>query len=94
MSVSKKGRRRIVVDDTPYWWHVSREHSGGYNIDMPAVHIISDDKSLDVFYRLNQGHIMDKAASETPTRRIHRSFPEFMTKPVVEVRRGLAGKGL
>ena len=88
MSVSKKGRRKIVIDGSVYWWSVDRQHSGGYNIDSPAVHIISDDKTLDVCYRLSQASTFGKEPA-TPQRRLQKSFPDSQARPVVEVRRGL-----
>ena len=47
MSVNKKRKRKIIVDEKVYWWFVVEE---GYGV---IAHIISDDKAFIAEYRLN-----------------------------------------
>ena len=41
MSISKKGRRKLIVREKIYWWYVKEDGRGE-----PFVHIIADDHSF------------------------------------------------
>lgn len=50
MSVSKKGRRTVTVNDNRYVWYVAEDRDSPDNV----LHIISDDKQLIVHFHLGQ----------------------------------------
>ena len=61
MSVQKKFRRKINVDDTQYVWYVSPDDESPYNV----LNIISDDKCVILSVPLNVGkdYIINKGRS-------------------------------
>jgi hypothetical protein len=49
MSISTKKKRKLIYDNKTYYWHVSPDYDRGeLRKNFNILHIIADDKSLDV----------------------------------------------
>jgi len=55
MSISKRGRRKLIVGDRLFLWSLDHQYGCHWReFEPPAIRILSDDKALEVFYQIRQ----------------------------------------
>lgn len=55
MSISKKGRRKLIVGDRLFLWNLDYQYGCHWReYELPAIRILSDDKAFEVFYQIRQ----------------------------------------